>query len=610
MKPEVHVFVIWPFAMKARDRILSDIAEHAEILASVEAGWPEGVSAEAGYRRFYGALLPDAVGKAKRAGTGRFQIVVVRIAAPCYDLRMTQRGFERVNLDMFEMKWRYREWVGGLHRVHGTNSVAEARRDIMLLTGHALAEWEAGTVPAEDVCVLPGQSGWSDLAEVFAFLNEVHPYVVMRNAEGLPTRFDPTHDDLDLMVGSAKECAGLLCAQKRSGGQAAHAIKVAGRAVKVDFREVEDRYYDETWARRMLARRVLNAAGVYEPESEDAFYALLAHVVYMKPRIAHDYRLKLPQMAAALGIKGGTVTDWCRALERFMAAHGYRFAQPKDPSVHLNALRLEWRKYAAEASELFGLTKVEPVLDSVRPLEFTAERDGLPVRVVYSPERFLVSREYELADALHGKASGSVARPLTWHVGVRGAYLVTERPTGTLLSVRLAHGPLTAAEADRLADGVRQLVAALDKAGVVHRAIDPESLLVAEDGAVTLDGLGQGVRRKDYKCEAPYFRRSIAKRLVPLGGTGVTRPGEWNDRQALAGVLRAVTGTDKVAETVDSLEKESVAGIGTLKVSVRKLRLRLLRLGLEVLVRGWLSPRRRRSPEFVRLRKFILRALT
>ena len=140
MASELHLFAIWPFARSHEDRILADIAEHAQIVSTFVVDWPRRVSAECGYRRFYGPLLPDAVGKAKRAGRGKFRLVIVRIANPRYDWRLTQRGYELVNLDMFDMKWRYRGWVGGNHRVHNRSSsvgrIVIDDEHIKLVLGH------------------------------------------------------------------------------------------------------------------------------------------------------------------------------------------------------------------------------------------------------------------------------------------------------------------------------------------------------------------------------------------------------------------------------------------------------------------------------------------
>ena len=610
MASELHLFAIWPFARSQEDRILADIAAHAEIVSTFVMDWPKRVPAECGYRRFYGPLLPDAVGKAKRAGAGKFRLVIVRIAEPKYDWRLTQRGYELVNLDMFDMKWRYRGWVGGSHRVHGTNSMEETRRDVMMLTGRSADDWASGKVAPIETAVLPGEGGWHSLGEMFAFLNEAHPYVVLRNAEGLPETFDPRHEDIDLLVDNVTACASLLGAVKSRGGAAAYTVRVGEHDVKLDIRSVGDGYYDERWERAMLDSRQLTAENLFVPTPEHAFHSLVYHVFYHKRAIAPDYYSKIARLAERIGVSGSDVSAWFDALDAFVWKNGYEFTRPADPSVHLNEQLVSWRVSADESTHLFGLTSVRLVLPSFWRLELSAVMDGRPVHVRRLDEGSGVyGREYELASLVHAASPESVSRPLRWHTASKEAYYVFEAPKGHTLREALERGErFDARRLEQVAASAGRLVDALDAADVVHRDIRPETLLVDGEGRLSLSGFGYGVKRGDYKSETQCLRRRVAARLIPLGGDGVPYPGAWNDRLALARCLRMLPRTNELDARIARLEAEAARGTGLLRVNVRKMRLRLVLLLVEIVLRGWISPRRRKSPVFARVRAFVLGA--
>ena len=608
---EVQMFVLWEKARVAEKRILDDIATHAEIIASFEAQWPKGMSPQAAYNRFYGPLLPDAAEKASRSGAGAFVVVIVRFPSSRYDWRMTQRGLEYVNLDMFELKWKYREWVGGNNRVHGTLSEEECRRDVALLTGHAVDAWARGEVSPRDVRVLPGQEGWRDLPEFFRIFNEVHPYVVLRNADELPVAFDPVHGDIDLLVRNAPDCARCINARKKKGGAAAYAVCIAGHDVHVDIREIGDGYYDERWECGILRRRVLNDRGFYEPSAVDAFHSLAYHCLYQKQWIAPDYYAKLTRLAEAAGISAKTPEAWALALEDHLGRNAYARPQPADASVKFGRVRSDWRQAADEAAELFGLTDLRPLVPSYLTLELAATMDGAPVRVWYVPtNEGLVLREYDLARTLFDKAPECVAEPLRWHIGRRGVYFVCAASRGRSLRELVERGELPSSPAvETLAASALALVEKLDAAGIVHRDIRPENLIVSESGEASLQGFYHAVKRSAYRSEVPALRRKPAKALIPLGGEGVAVPGEWNDRYALAQCLKLLPKTPALEAAIAKLEAEAKAGKGVLKANVRKLRLRLLKLYLEVVFRGLVSPKRRKSAIFRRIRAFVRHTL-
>ena len=156
---ELHLIVLWEFARKAEERILSDVGRHVRIVASFTQRWP-GDPRE-GYARFYGAKASLAAGKVESCGGGEFRVLIVRDERPRYSWKKTSRGTEAVNVRLFAMKQRYRRWTGA-HCVHSSNSPAEAERDIYLLTGRTVAVWETNA-SVEGLTLFPaGSEAMSD----------------------------------------------------------------------------------------------------------------------------------------------------------------------------------------------------------------------------------------------------------------------------------------------------------------------------------------------------------------------------------------------------------------------------------------------------------------
>ena len=144
--PEYNLFIIWSKGRYREQDILADIRAHMEIVYTGEMAFdrypPDW------YRRFYGSYLPNEWRKARSCGSGEFRLIVVRQPHPVYAMRTTLIG-RRVpyNVEMMELKEKYRQWTNKQHKIHGTLRQKEFRRDIERLTGHTAEEWERGIPP-------------------------------------------------------------------------------------------------------------------------------------------------------------------------------------------------------------------------------------------------------------------------------------------------------------------------------------------------------------------------------------------------------------------------------------------------------------------------------
>lgn len=538
---ETHLIVLWEFARAEETRILEDVRTRFTVLHDAVISWPDDPLAC--FRRFYGANLPDADGKVKLCGGGPFRMLIVSDEHPAYALRETSRGLERVNLNLFDAKIRYREWTGGGHKVHTTNSVTEAEHDIFLLTGHPAADWANGR-PAGDLTVLPGQGGWKSLRELFSVLGRFAPYAVLRNAETLPDAFDPSlHGDIDLLVENAETTAGLLGARKvfPERHRVHYELVVGGRPVRFDFRFVGDGYYDAAWERRMLERRIARD-GVNLLHPEDAFFALVYHALYQKFEIAGDYIAKAEALARAAGLPWTDYADALVRLEDFLAHNGYEKTRPDDTSVRWNERLVDWRKLADEMASLSGATDIRPVrLEAIRaetPLRtsfYSGRLNGRMCFIKYSPyAKFLTAAEWRYPHLLAaGGAGETFEKSLHWHTtSDGGAFVITEWIDGTGLDALIARkDPLLAEKADVIAADFVRIAEALEHAKVVHRDIRPANLMVDADGHVKLI---------DFQFAAPFgttpedpWVDACPAVLDGLGAEYALAHGKWNDRQSL-----------------------------------------------------------------------------
>ncbi len=613
MPAELHLMVLWEKARTEEARILADVARHVEVVAKAELSWP-GDPVKC-YGRFYGAKLQEAEGKVLVCGGGPFLMLVVRDRRPRYGWRATSRGGEFVNLRMFAMKARYRAWTGGGHRVHTTNSPEETRRDIYLLTGHTMAEWEKGEANGP-FDVLPGNGGWPDLRSLFRALGETMPYVVLRNSEMLPDAFDPSiHGDIDLLVPDAVECAGVMGARRvfRDENRVHYEVDVGGAPVRFDCRFAGDGYYDARWQRAMLDRAV-ETDGVRRPPPEDAFYALVYHALYQKCAMAPDYEAKSLALAKAAGIPGGAFGEWLTMLEDFLSRNRYRVTRPRDDSVYLDPCLPDWHVIADEMTTLFPMEGLVPtglsrrrVSRDLPTLLLSASAGGRPIFVKYSPVApFAIENEWKFARRFRAIRPDLCVEPVFWHVMSNGAFVALERMEGRTLQDLLDEGRrFTLEETARLVKDMEDISDTLLKAKIVHRDVRPANLMVASDGHVKIFDFQFAVDRDDPR-EQKYFVDRYMELLWFLGDEYADGHGKWNDRRAMVRCLEKLPQCPERDKAIAAISEGADAHGRTVNLP-RGLRARYMK------EYEWLDRRRRRhkwlfrkdKPQDVRRWKFL-----
>lgn len=384
MNQEIHLFILWEKARDLQEGILLDITSKFDILALREIQWPLEHFSD-NLSRFYRSHLPAGCEKEKHCGTDAFLVVLVRDNAPRYDVRHTTAGDEKVNKNMFDAKSLYRQWTGGGHRIHGSNSIEESRKDIFLLLGLTLDDlselqkienpvaFARGLSP--EVRGLYAQDGFVSLTEFFAALNATTNYVVMRNYEYLPAHYISTeHGDIDLLCDSLNDLvyfAGATATHPKDNTRFQYTVHIGQEDVLFDFRCVGDGYYCEEWEKDILARRT--QAAICIPNEQDYLFMLIYHAFIHKKFVSKEYLEKIsvlceklfPKQLKAANDEVGMLT----LLDGYLKKNNYSFTEPLDQSVVYNIynttrvtpkatgfhLALEKRPREAVADEIYDL---------------------------------------------------------------------------------------------------------------------------------------------------------------------------------------------------------------------------------------------------------------
>ena len=104
--------------------------------------------------------------------------------------------------------------------------------------------------------------------------------------------------------------------------------------------------------------------------------------------------------------------------------------------------------------------------------------------------------------------------------------VVTEYVEGESLEARLSRGPLTVAEAVRVASEVCEAASALHAAGIIHRDITPKNVILSRDGAHLID---LGIARLG--AQASPRPQAGRKDTVALGTYGFAAPEQFGFAQ-------------------------------------------------------------------------------
>lgn len=475
--PEYHLFILWERARYQQEKILADIREHFAVVKLYDITWtPELVSSN--FTRFYGENLPSHSDKEQECGTGPYLLVIVRDEKPNYEYRETSHGKEKVNINMFDGKAKYRSWTKGGHKIHGTNTEQETNHNLTMLLGLNTEDFLQQVKPdAEQIEPLQrdvtGARGWKSVQELFYVLNNTVRYVIMRGVSAGEIGDYIDHTDTDILTDEYRNfwyiANGAPC---RSTIRPKERVVIDGKNYDLDMWNTERDYYDQKWSAAMLSNRVL-VNGYYVLSPEDDFYCLLYHCLINKDAIAPDYEEKLQRYKKQFGIKGD---DWYKILVDFLERKSYVILRPDDTSngFHLEnpVLRAYALKYGVLRKRLCEEVDGQMYLSAVYEKTDSFVKKGTPW-LIDNETRFLKQLErYEQFP--HIVAEGADDEEKWIEISrVPGMsmhqYFKKEYKHNTMREVRMC------------VEGVIGILKILRKEKIVHRDMTPDNVRVSAE---------------------------------------------------------------------------------------------------------------------------------
>jgi GT2 family glycosyltransferase len=405
------------------------------------------------------------------------------------------------------------------------------------------------------------------LEKLFEQLNEHNIlYTVLRNWEGLPgsVAVGP-HSDLDLLVHPAHvaklDALWNTTLTQPEPYRVQRKVPVLGpdgeaTYLLTDVRTTSDGYMPEDFSHRLLARRVPREMFFVLPAKEH-FLSLLYHVVVHKGVMSADYAAKLKGLAAEAGIEfpAEQINDLGAHLA-LLREHGVDPVAPKDLSV-LPKLPFIEPVETVISSRLLDVHEGRAYHSRVHLLEAA---DG--TRFIRKQTSFdLAERERILLNRLAGRHFPR-ARAVAPGAGYTACdlELIDGYSLGETARFADDHQP---AQAKRFVRGCIDALGELATAGITHRDLKPDNILVRDGEPVLIDfgwaiaddlpnvtpaGLGDAGKPADGFCD-------VYAMGVALTEIGALYP-------ELLPVIEAMSRPDKAERVTDLNELRSLLDAG------------------------------------------------
>ncbi len=348
------LFVIWPSGMSHADYILEVLARRLEILQIFEVHWSDHL-VRRNYERFYSDLDVAGVYHELNKGRGPFLAIPVRDSHPARDYRDTSRGKRLVSVNLVDTKQYLRDRLGNIG-VHCGENNWESERDLAMLLGLRPCELRStvdvtGLEPASSLHRdVTGAGGWTSMAEMFATLNPVVPYIAVDVRRSTDERSPDRHTEPVQIVTFELHMLHTLIDGRPIHGRHRPAggrflVSIDGERVRVDLWPVEGGFIDAEWAGACLESRVLDEHGIYRapPEDDLAIRAYLA-VTRRRRLDAADHRaLRELNRLVPMTSTGDAANDddpgkidhrsGTAIVTRYLHQRGYRRVRPLDRTI-------------------------------------------------------------------------------------------------------------------------------------------------------------------------------------------------------------------------------------------------------------------------------------
>ena len=549
-KKELHLIIIWENGRHKEEEILRSISEKFELVEKYKVNWNKNLFGKS-LTTFYGTNLPPKSDKEKHCGNGEFLLITFYDNDPKYDYVKTYRGKERVNVNIFSCKEKFRDLTGGGHKIHSTNSPLETNHDLTLLLGINYNDYELSlkknfnpnkkneniikNVPENII----GVNGWESLEQLFYVMNSSLDYVVMRNFEYLPeNRFSIEHGDIDFLVNDLDQAVFITNAQKLYKKR--YKINVAGKDVLIDFEYVGDGSYDKKWQKKILEKKVLLKNSFYVPDLEDYFYSLIYHILVHKTYIEIDYPEKIKDIYKKFSFYDSNrcnFDNYLKFLEKFLSINNYQITKPKDPSFFFDEKILNYKKDIESLSKI-KLKNIKPYLvnewkNSSGFIYFKAETEDK--KKIFIKSRGIEessSREYKVIKELRNVNPKYFPKEHYLNSGKDVNYIAMEEVEGQRLDrlINLAEFETKPNHyKENLYNGIFNILKILHKLKIVHRDIRPQNLIIKHDGTPVLIDFQFAVDVKRIKYKEFQIVKKKPELIVGLGDKFAKNIFHWDD---------------------------------------------------------------------------------